>query len=126
MPLPSPSFAGTSLGYAVKMQTFAREVARQINSYPGVNGLEVLNMGSRGGTTNAEGVLYGNTLDEISTLMNQFINYQRDGGAYTLVDSKGTSWSTVILQSFKPASPVMPSWGGGYAQQYTAEFLHVI
>jgi hypothetical protein len=126
MPLPEPTFDGVPLGYGVKMRTAARPVSRQMNAYPGVNGLEVLTMGSRGGSTIAEGTLYGADLTVLNTLLNTFINYQRDGGAYTLIDSKGANWPLVILEQFEPVSMVFPSWDGGVAQMYQAQFLHIL
>lgn len=126
MALPSPSFDGVSLGPVCITRTYANPVARQINEYPGVNGLEVLNMGSRGGTTEAEGFLIATDLPSLGAAFATFIAYQRDGGAYTLFDSKGIEWPSVILADFRPDGMAKPALNFGYVQAYKALFLHIL
>jgi hypothetical protein len=125
MPLPEPTFAGVWLGPICTTRTYANPVARQVNEYPGINGLEVLTMGSRGGTTEADGLLFGTSLDDLASRFCTFIDLQRDGGAYTLFDSLGTTWELVILVDFHPEGLVMQA-PGGCVRAYRALFLHVI
>lgn len=126
MALPQPSFDNVPLGVVCSVRTWANPVARQINDYPGVNGLEVLTLGSRGGTSEADGVLLGADLADLAAQFSTFLDYQRDGGAYVLVDSKGTAWPLVILVDFRPDGPVKPALNYGYVQAFRAAFLHVL
>lgn len=125
MPLPEPTFDGVWLGPICTTRTYANPVARQVNEYPGVNGLEVLNLGSRGGTTEADGLLFGTDLYDLANRFATFINYQRDGGAYVLYDSFGTAWPLVILVDFHPEGLAMQA-PGGVVRAYRALFLHVL
>jgi hypothetical protein len=126
MALPQPSFDGVPLGVICTVRTWANPVARQVNEYPGINGLEVLTMGSRGGTSEAEGMLLAASLLDLAGQLGTFIAYQRDGGAYTLVDSKGVAWPAVILVDFRPDGAIKPALNYGCVQAFRAAFLHVL
>jgi hypothetical protein len=126
MPLPEATFDNVSLGPLCTTRTYGNPHARQVNEYPGVNGLEVLNLGSRGGTTEAEGLLYGDTLLDLAAAFGTFIGYVRDGGAYTLEDSFGVSWDSVILVDFRPDGLAKLFTDGGFCRAYKAVFLHII
>lgn len=125
MPVPQPSFAELPLGAICTTRTYGNPQSRQINEYPGINGIEVLNLGSRGGTTEAEGLMWGSTFAELASLFGAFTALQLDGGAYTLVDIYGVVYQQVILVDFRPAGLVKPA-APGYAREFKALFLHIL
>jgi len=123
------SFNGISLGLVFTMPVTTNPNARQVNAYCGANGLEVINMGSRGGHTVLEGAIVAAGPSALAAAEASLIAMVRDGGAYTMVDSLGTAWPGVILVTFQPKGRVYPVVGfppGLYvARKYDAEFLHI-
>jgi hypothetical protein len=119
------SFNGLDLGLIFAMSTAANPKARQVNAYAGANGLEVLDHGSRGGSSAVEGALAGSTPAGLAAAEGTFRSLQIDGGGYVLVDTLGNSWFNVILVQFNPVGRVGIVAGGGYARRYAMEFLHV-
>jgi hypothetical protein len=107
------------------METEPNEIARQINAYPGINGLEVLTLGSRGGRMAARGLLVAPSEPARAALFQVFRNYALDGGAYVLVDPDGTVWVDVILERFKPDGETRPGPGTYFSRPYVASFLHI-
>jgi hypothetical protein len=119
------SFNGASLGFIFEMNPNPNPKARQINTYPGATGLEVLDQGGRGGTTTVLGAVLGGSPSGLDSAISTFRSLQQDGGQYTLLDNLGRSWSGVILVAFNTVGQARPLVGGGYAKRYEAEFLHV-
>ena len=119
------SFNGTSLGFVFAMNPSAAPNALQINAYPGADGLEVLDLGSRGGRTVVEGALLASSPGGLGAYEGAFRTLQRDKVTSILVDTLGTAWSGVKLVLFAPTGRVVPLVGGGYARKYHAEFLHL-
>jgi hypothetical protein len=91
------------------------------HGYPGIHGLQTVVGGSRGDTIEAHGVLSGATLAALVAAQTAFELYKSDGGAYTLIDTKGTTWPNAILIDFTPVGRVLQD-GYGYAQDYRALF----
>jgi hypothetical protein len=124
----SAFFNGYSLGLVESMPVAPNSQARQINVYPGANGLEVINQGSRGKTTVAAGIAIGPSVAGLAAVEQTFINLVQDGGGYLLIDTLGRSWSPVILTKFQPhgrAKEVVGPYGlVYYGRAYDAEFLH--
>jgi hypothetical protein len=119
------SFNGMNIfGLVLSMSTGDNRRDTQVNSFNGLNGLEVLDGGSRGLTTVVHGVLYGAGLSGLAAARAALRVY-RDGNAYVLVDSTGTSWPNVLLQRFTPAEAIKQAPDGTCLQPYTAEFLHL-
>ena len=119
------SFNGIDLGLVFEMSVGANPKGRQINTYPGANGLEVIDHGTRGGRTVCLGALGGATTAVLASAEAALRGAQLDGGKYTLVDTLGISWTGVILANFQPVGRVNLLAGGGYGRKYQAEFLHV-
>ena len=119
------SFNGASLGFIFAMSTAANPNDLQVNAYPGANGLEVLNMGARGGNTTVAGALGGATAQGLAAAEATFRSLQVSGGAYVLVDNLGTSWSNVILTEFRPVGRIYPAVGIGFVRKYEMLFFHV-
>jgi hypothetical protein len=109
------------------IRTRPNPAAHQRTAYPGVAGVQDVRLGSRGGTSEATGTLYGTTLSDLAAFEDLWAAYVVDGGAYTLVDTKGRTWPSVILDSFEPEGeihPFDPVWG--YTRRYRATFFHLI
>jgi hypothetical protein len=77
----------------------------QINAYPGVNGLEHLDGGTRGTPIRVGGWLVGTDATDLSNQKITFTSYL-NGLAYVLVDSLGATWPNVVLKQFAPANEI--------------------
>jgi hypothetical protein len=125
------NFAGLDMGIVEEMNTFPNPRERQVNAYPGVNGTEPLDLGSRGGKTVARGVFAGSTPFDLASIQGAWYAVQFGGGAYVLLDSKGVAWTNVILEFVRPVGPTIPGVSGGgvaaggVAQRYEMEFYHI-
>lgn len=119
------SFNGIDLGLILECNTFVAPKERQINAAPGVDGLEILDLGGRGGETRIEGVIAGVDVFGLAAVKGVFRDLQFEGGAHTLIDHEFTEWTNVILIMFKPIGRRMLVAGSaGLAQRYEMEFLH--
>ncbi|WP_435005155.1 hypothetical protein P12x_003049 [Tundrisphaera lichenicola] len=119
------SYNAISLGLIFSMPVSANPKARQVNTYPGANGLEVIDHGSRGGATFVEGAIVASSAAGLASAVQTFRALQVDGGAYTLVDTLDTAWTGVILTRFQPVGRIYNTANNGLAQRYVAEFLHI-
>lgn len=117
------SFNGTDLGIVETCITAQAPKERQVNAYPGVNGLQLIDHGTRGAVTSARGLFSASSRAALASVLNTFRGYHTAGGKATLVDTYGTSWSDVILVQFRPAGVIYTS-PGGFCTRYEAEFLH--
>ena len=119
------SFGNVNLfGIAVTMSTADHPREKQINSYFGLSGLETLDGGSRGRVTSVGGVLAGASPLALAQAEATFRTYS-DGLTRNLVDSLGTTWSNVRLESFQPQGRVRQSPQGIFFRSYRAHFLHL-
>lgn len=119
------TFNGTDLGIIEEPATMPAPNDFQLNAYPGVNGIEALNLGSRGGTSMYKAALYASTPANLDALFAVFRGYVQAGGASTLVDAYGTTWTNVILRNFRPTGPrKLLANGDGVIQRCEYEFLH--
>jgi hypothetical protein len=123
------SFNGVDLGLVFRMNTAANPKSRQVNTYAGANGLEIIDQGSRGGSTDAEGAIINQTPYGLAAVDQQFRALQLDGSPFALVDTLGTTWPGVILVQYKPEGRVYRVIGPFgllyFGRKYRAEFLHV-
>lgn len=121
-----PSFAGLNLfGIAVTMSTADNPRERQENSFPGLSGVESLDMGSRGRFTSVEGTLMGADAAELGQMLTLFRSF-KDNRAYVLVDMFNDGWPYVMLDVFQPIPPVHSNADGRYWQKYRARFYHLL
>lgn len=124
------TFDGNDLGLVEEWETTAAPKERQITGYPAVDGLEVTDLGARGGRTMIRGVLYFDLGDYDSSILalaayKQVLrNYQIDGGTYVFLDDEDTEWDDAILELFKPYGPRRNFNGTGILQKYEMELLH--
>lgn len=118
-----PSFAGTDLGLVEESNTEEAPKERQANAYPGVDGLQLIDHGTRGATSYARGSLVASSGAALAAALEVFRGYVRAGGKAAFVDKYGTTWAGVILVRFRPVGPTYTT-PGGFCQRYEAEFLH--
>ena len=117
------TFDGNDMGPCF-VRTSGNPTQLQIFSYPGINGIGANILGSRGGRTEATGVLYATTVAGLATLEGTFRGLQLASTAATLVDTESVSWDGVILTSYEPDGEISEAPGFGYARAYRMEFLH--
>ncbi len=120
-----PSYGGVNIfGTAVTMSTADHLREKQVNSFFGLSGLETLDGGARGRVTEVTGVLFGPTPGALATAESAFRSYS-DGLTRVLVDSLGTTWTSVRLETFQPTGRVRQSPQGLFFRSYQARFLHL-
>lgn len=117
------SFNGTDLGIVEACNTAQAPKERQVNAYPGVNGLQLIDHGTRGAMTQLRGVAFASSRAALASTLDVFRGYLAAGGKATLVDTYGASWAGVILVQFRPVGNIYPM-PGGFCIRYEAEFLH--
>src|SRR5438067_2091534 len=106
------SFGGVSLfGTSVSMSTADNPRERQLNAFFGLGGLERLDGGSRGRVTQVTGLLYGNSPYALAAAESLFRSFN-DGVARPLVDTLGSTWANVCLESFQPQGRIRQSPAG--------------
>ncbi len=121
-----PFFGGVNIfGTAVVMITTDQPREKQINGFFGLNGLETLDGGSRGRTTEVRGLLEGSSAANLALTESAFRSYA-DGQTRVLVDNLGSTWANVCLETFAPAGRVRQSPQGVYFRTYRARFLHLV
>src|ERR1700754_450272 len=116
-----PSFDSVDMGPFVSMQTSAAPPQLQVNESPGVDGLEVLYQGSRGGTTTAHGACFADDLPGLAATEQQFRTLQVSGIVSDLVDTEGSTWPNVMLVQFRPVGEILFVPGYGWAREYDME-----
>ena len=119
------SFGGASIfGTAVSMATSDNPRETQLNAFFGLSGLESLDGGMRGRSTQVAGLLFGSTASLLANAEALFRSYN-DGVAHTLIDTLGVIWTSVRLASFQPQGRIRQSPGGVLFRSYKAQFLHL-
>ena len=120
------SFNAIFLGFNFEMNTVAEPSALQFLEYPGINGVGVINHGSRGGLTLAEGALFGVDAASLAVAIHTFRSMQVAKVKAVLIDQYGTAWPAVRLLDFQPYGRNEVLVGGGFAKRYRAQFLHTL
>jgi hypothetical protein len=122
----TPSFGGEYIfGIDVVMNTADNPRDEQVNAFMGVNGVEVLDHGSRGRVTNATGRFLCASLAELAAVETRFRQYHNQY-AYTLVTTEGIIWYDVKLESFESIPRIgMDSYTGQVWRSYRARFRHL-
>jgi hypothetical protein len=111
-------------GTAVTMSTSDHPREKQVNSFFGLSGLETLDGGLRGRVTEVKGLLFGPMPTALAAAESIFRSYN-DGVTRNLVDTLGTTWANVRLDSFQPIGRVRQSPFGFFFRAYRARFLHL-
>lgn len=74
-----------------------RPLDRQVDAYPGINGVTSLMMGSRGRSFLVRGILVSDSIFDLAAAK-AFLESYADGIGRTFVDTDGTSWPNVLLE----------------------------
>jgi hypothetical protein len=121
-----PTFNGVNIfGSCTKMARAVNPRGQQDNAYPGLSGVESLDLGLRGRFTAVQGRLTGVNAAALATAEILAESYV-DGRAYTLVDQYGTAWPHVKLQSFRPTGRIELFANQGYSRTYEMVFFHLV
>lgn len=123
----NPTLDGQSVfGAAVQMVTSDNPRGDQQNAFPGLSGLESLDLGLRGRFTTVEGRHYGNSgnLSDLAAAQEIFRSFN-DGQTHVLIDTLGLTWLNVKLVAFEPTGKVVFMQQLGYTRRYTARLLHL-
>lgn len=114
-------------GFVMKWANPPHPIARQLDEYPGVDGLQAVRVGARGGKSEVEGAWVGPDLATVQAFEALALQYQQDGGFYTLVDPYGVTWQNVALDVYRPDGKLwyVTSAGGGVARKYQMTLLHL-
>lgn len=97
----------------------------QINSFPNVDGIEIIDFGSRGRRTVVTGKLIAEDELALGNLENIFRSY-RDPYSYNLFTTEGLLWTDVQLETFRPQPPMQIDFDTFYVmRRYQAIFRHL-
>jgi hypothetical protein len=102
----------------------------QRNAYPGLDGVEELDQGSRGRLITITGRLYGANASAMGAAEADVRSYN-DGATHTIVDQFGVAWSYCKYESFEPQGRVeiavdLNGNGPMYHRRYVARFRMLI
>lgn len=125
--MPTPSFDGVQMfGLAPAIIPRANPNDLQWNVFPGINGREMLNLGSRGGQLIAIGLLADTSLAGLITQEALWRAYQANAVVSVLVDTAGVSWTNVVLVHFTPGEEIKPGPAGYlWSRTYQAVFEQI-
>lgn len=110
------------LGTKVKGPT-AMERRAQNTAYPGLNGIESLDLGDAGMMTEVYGRLFGNNPAALAAAFAS-LNSFRDGNGHQFTDSDGTVWPDVKLLTVDRTGDKVRS-PDGCSQTYCAKLFHL-
>ncbi|CAB4131019.1 DNA circulation, N-terminal [uncultured Caudovirales phage] len=108
------------------MATSSNPAQIQTNSYPMINGVETVNLGSRGRVTEVQGYLTGNSLAAVAAKCGIWRNLMESATVATLVTTDGTTYPYAYVARFQESDRLMATNGGGYMRHYTASFIHLV
>ena len=123
-----PTYGGFAIfGQAPTINYASAPRAEQRNTFFGLDGEECLDGGFRGGTTTASGTLIAGSPVDLQTLVSGFASLQ-DGNARILIDTNGSEWANVKLESFRTVGRTGSETRGGVTtvwKGYEATFHHL-
>lgn len=112
--MPANLYGGFAIfGTSVQMTHGINPRASQQNTYAGVTGVEHIDLGGRGRTTEVRGILTGTTLGNLVFNRSNLESYH-DGVARYFWDSAGYGWRNVLMGP--------PRYPGGYRRNGTVGF----
>jgi hypothetical protein len=108
------TYAGIDIfGFSVSMVHVLNPTAEQLNAFFGLNGQQALWGGMRGRAFEVDGVLFGVSVAALNNAEALYHSYI-DGRARVLVDTRGRSWSDVLVKQFQPQGRVRQDARGFY------------
>jgi hypothetical protein len=123
MALP-PTFDGNAMfGFPVTCWVTDPPREQQINGFPGVNGVEVLDLGARYRQIHVRGRMTGNDANDLGVRF-EFLRAYKNEFGYTFMTTKGEYFFNVKLYSIdeEPMWHIDPATGECY-QNYSATFI---
>ncbi len=96
----------------------------QINHYPGVRGVERLDLGLGIATTLVRGILCGVNDADLGSVLVTIRQAKLSGIAGTLVDTDNLTWPDAVLHTFRTVGRRTFSPGWGITREYEMTFLH--
>ena len=99
--------------------------AAQVTHYPGVWGVERLDLAPGESFTNVKGVLVGDTVDDLGAACAAIRTMKLNGQTGTLVDTDGETWEDAVLIKFRTTSKSDWAPGWGWCRDYEMTFLHL-
>lgn len=120
-----PGYGGnaTVFGVSVRMAPTLNDRAAQRNAYPGLSGVELIDLGGRGRMTTIRGRLFGSTVGNLMAAKAILESYV-DNVPRVLVDTAGIAWPNVVLHPPRFIDRWTPGAGGfTWAYEQVAEHL---
>ena len=125
--MPTPTFNNAAIfDTAVVMQTNSRPAQMQINAYPQVNGVETVNLGSRGRTTEVRGYFTGPDLPTLAGKSATWRSLAESGTVGPLVTTDGTAYPFTYVARFQEADRILATNSGEYLRAYLATLVHIV
>jgi len=112
-----------SSGYRVEGQGL--KVDRHEFGFPGDDGSFLVNHGVRQRRYRIVGVLEAVSVESLAAGIRAIEEYIADGGEYTLVDSLGQSYPSVVLLDFVPKGPRELTTAGTWRLEYEVPFVQL-
>lgn len=124
--MPDPSFNGTNIfGPCPVITHIEPPNSRQYNAYPGVDGVESIDLGARLSYSEARGLLCADTAIALGAVEIAIIAIKRTDSFGTLVDTLGRTWADSILETFEVSQEVKFAPGFGWCRAYLMRFVHL-
>ncbi len=124
----TPTYGGDAIfGHPVMMTTDEPPNEIQMNAFPGINGVEVLDLGSRVRHTHVRSRYVADSMEGIGALFGILRNYKRNPQAFPLYTTAGETFPLVKLQSFRPIPPIHADGStASYYQDFEATLIHLL
>jgi hypothetical protein len=122
-----PTFNGSAIfDTAVVMNTASNPAQIQRNAYPQVNGVETINLGSRGRLTDVRGYFTAPDVPSLAAKSAEWRGLLESGTVGPLVTTDGTTYPYAYVGRFQEAGRMMTVAGGGVMRAYLASFIHIV
>jgi hypothetical protein len=123
--MPVSTFNGVSLfGYAIKMTNNVSDRSSQKNAYPGLAGVEHIDLGSRGRTTIVRGRLFASSVANLMAAKTLMESYH-DGLPYSMYDTAGLLWTNCLMGPVKMIDRWTHGGSIGFQWAYEVEITHL-
>ncbi len=103
--------------HSIRTSSWERNLDRR--GFAGLDGELVLDMGLRGRNIHQTGRLQAQTASQLQSLITQIESFI-DGKLHTLEDNYGTTYDSLVIEEFKPTTPL--KLGRGYFCEYEVRY----